>query len=104
MAVYIQDPDAFEKLVAVEGEEYRRCKTVEYFGNSSFDAFYQTWLEHGDPNARGSRENIRTTSATASIYGLDGWNRYILRKDGEILFDESFGDPQKAKETGFNIF
>lgn len=41
-----------------------------------------------------------------SIYGSGGWNRYIVRGTGEVLFSRQHGgeDTEKAKALGFNIW
>jgi hypothetical protein len=119
--VFIDDPDAFDKIVAVEGEEYRKCKSEDEFWDCSFDAFYKAWRK-ANPGPlwwiRLKRKlclrrppfdmGIQTPSGNGAIYGLYGWNRYTVRHSGKILFirglSRSEEDAKRAQEVGFGLF
>ncbi len=122
MPVYIYDKDAFEKMVLVEGEEYRRCKSKKVFDNCSFDAFIEEWRRtHTRPlwwyrlrkwlgvpydgHYLYQYGSVRMTG-TASIYGSGGWNRYGVDENGEIRFLRFFAiekDEKTAQKIGFRL-
>ena len=104
--VRIDDKDAFDRMVCVEGEEYRECKTRDVLGDCSFDAFLEAWekislwARSADPSIC-----ISVNSGTA-IYGLGGWNRYGVMTNGSIQFMRDFSTAEgiaKAQECGFEI-
>ena len=107
MAVFIYEKDAFQKIVAVEGEEYTRDQ--KFFGSCSFSAFYQKWQElHAqDPNFINAPEYFIEAEWNSTIYGLGGWNRYLVRNTGEIFFVAAAGSLEsikRAKTQGFQIW
>lgn len=95
----------------VEGEEYRRCKSMESFGLCSFDAFlqeYESLTKRIPDELRLKNRDLHiTVDGNAAIYGLDGYNRYGVNWDGELVFIEQLAAfPQKetikkAKQAGF---
>lgn len=111
MPVYIFDPDAFEKLVAVEGEEYRRLGTKESLGDYSFEAFKESWYclwkrNFWFPSHRPIFP-IHSGPFAVSIYGWWGWHRYAVYNSGEIRFILGFEiskeHVRKTKEVGFRF-
>jgi hypothetical protein len=122
LAIYIYDRDAFKKLVLVEGEEYKKYKSEDKFGDCSFDAFCREWRRGrqplwwyrlrrwlGIPFGRFWKYDFGMSMpyGNAAIYGLCGCNRYTVRKgSGEILFIKRFSseeDTQIARSVGFRI-
>jgi hypothetical protein len=124
MAVFIFDRDAFDKMVSVEGEEYRKYKSKEVFGQCSFDAFYEEfnryhsrpwqlrWIKFkrllGLYWLKRDLDFGITVDDNGAIYGLYGWNRYTVRYSGEIWFIRAAArckeDIVNAKKVGFRIF
>jgi hypothetical protein len=114
MAVYIWEDDAFEKMVQIEGETWR--KNVKNFGECGFDAF-KTEFDRCGFSPDKIKELIKletdgmnfhfTVRNNSSIYGYDGWNRYCVRLSGEIIFLKAFceisANKEKARELGFTI-
>ncbi len=86
MSVFIYEKDAFEKIVAVEGPGY--IKNQKNFDDYSFSAFYKRWQElcGQDPNFINASEHFIGVGLCCAIYGLGGWNRYLVRNTGEIFF------------------
>ena len=84
--VRIDDKDAFDRMVCVEGEEYRECKSRDVLGDCSFDAFLEAW-EKISAWARNAEPPVcmSVNSGTAS-YGLGGWNKYGVRIYGPVQF------------------
>jgi hypothetical protein len=97
----IADPDAFERLVAVEGERYREND----LGSWGFPAFLAVWhkmqaeidretrLGRIVPGSRQYRRFQRVAlahSGSSAIYGFWGWNRYIVTHDGEVHIHRDF--------------
>lgn len=117
MPVMIYDEDAFEKMVEVEGEDYRRFRDKIRFGICSFEAFLETWkkLDSENTEFKNDRPGFSIgVDRNGAIYGAGGWHRYIVRNDGEILFLRAAarGWPcdyhkeyvEKARAAGFRIF
>jgi hypothetical protein len=111
MPVFIFDPDAFEKMVKVEGEEYRGNKTKETFSDCSFDAFLEKWESEYKGNA--DIINFRpkfgiSVNGIGAIYGLGGFNRYAVLNSGEITFIEAQSRTsactELAKREGFRLW
>lgn len=106
MPVFIYEPDVLEKLVEIEGPEYQRCAKKEYFGNCAFEAFLEKWntvFRDNEPLRRAKPFAI-DVERTGAIYGVWGWNRYIVLNTGEILLIESLSYPEfveQAKRAGF---
>lgn len=95
MPVFIYEPDAFEKMVKVEGEEYRRVRTKEEFGICSFDAFLEEWKKlEQHPNFKDFKDFRPEfgigVEGNHAIYGWWGWNRYIVLNSGEMVFHSGF--------------
>jgi len=118
MSVLIYEPDAFDKMCQVEGEEYRKFKSKEEFGDCSFDAFLEKWQEV-DAKTKFWGVNFSDESLdcpglgikvndTCVIYGLGGWNRYVVTLRGEIMMIESQVPVKNyielAKRVGFRTF
>jgi hypothetical protein len=107
MPVFIYEKDALEKIAEVEGEKWIRHQ--KNFGDCSFDAFLRTWNEQ----IGGRKELIEkggsmaiSVNGNGAIYGLGGWNRYIVMYSGEIkmLRDMAIQESiEKAEKCGFRI-
>ncbi len=105
MTVKITDPDAFEKMVAIEGERYREHRTTQTPDRHSFDIFLVAFQSR-DPKEE--TPWLSTSQGDEDIYGAGGWHRYMVRHvDGALFFHSAFSYPektQKAKDAGFDIF
>lgn len=113
MPVFIYEPDAFEKICQVEGDEYRDLEIQESFGECSFAAFKARW--EGVIKENPELKNVNDDSGGISIngnyviYGWLGYHRYAVNYSGEIIFLEQFAFPQarareiieRAKKVGF---
>jgi hypothetical protein len=124
--IYIYQDDAFEKMVQVEGEHWKRAQLSPEnpFGLVSFAAFKETWYQFYEAlKARGevsSEEEatkvmagqhdmgISTAEGDGAIYGDGGWTRYTVRYTGEIQFIQAQSPSpectQRAVEAGFRLF
>ena len=106
--VFISQSDAFDKIVAIEGEVYRKRKIK---GNS-FKDFKSRWqtlsVIHSDFTKRKFDELIVFGSDEENnfIHGLEV-NRYFVLFSGEIVFSlnhaQLLEDVKKAAELGFRI-
>ena len=115
MPVYIYEEDAFEKMVAVEGETWRRH--VKNFGEWGFQAFLDAWNElkpeiEEERKQPGWEENLKdfgisTEGGGSAIYGAGGYNGYMVTYDGEIIFLRMMAGTAaaipKAEAQGFRI-
>lgn len=112
MPVYVYEEDAFEKMVEVEGEKYRECRLEKAFDDHSFDAFLEKWnkLNAAHPKLKDLSPSfsIDINNSSTTIYGLHGWNRYVVHNTGEIFFIEHKATGpeavRRAKEAGFRMF
>lgn len=109
MPVFIQEKDAFRKMVLVEGPEYPYNQ--RNFGIHSFNAFKDRWEKSykADKKLKGFRPVLGIhVKESSSIYGFCGWNRYIVLNTGEIMLlgssVELSEDIVKARQVGFRIF
>ena len=111
MPVFIFEPNALNKIVEVEGENFVEFRSKS--GIYSFEAFLEEW-ERLDKNRdfRSSRPEFSIDTkdrgiTNAAIYGLYGWNRYVVLNNGEIAFLEllarNLEDIERAKKVGFRI-
>jgi hypothetical protein len=110
MAIFIFDTDAFEKMVAVESEDYRKFKSKKIFDVCSFDAFFEEWQKEyaNNPRVRDYRPEFGiSVGGNGAIYGLGGWNRYVVLNSGEIALIIASSIPEyihKAKDMGFRLW
>jgi hypothetical protein len=110
MSIYIFEQDAFEKIIEIEGEKYRKYKEKFEFGTCSFDAFLQEWKENCEPDPavmNHKPEFCIDVESNGAIYGFGGWNRYFVLNSGEVVFSRLHGVEkviEKAKEIGFRIW
>lgn len=112
MPIFIYEPDAFEKLCESEGPGYK--ENQENFGDCSFAAFLAEWEKTWKPhyeyfkNKKNASRDFVRVNGNGMIYGLGGWNRYIVDMLGEILFHIDFAEAEKytekARKVGFTIF
>jgi hypothetical protein len=113
MPVFIYEPDAFEKMVQVEGDDFRRRKDAD--DSWSFNAFLKKWqsLDRTDPKFRKRRPYfaIDADQFGSTIYGWGGWHRYVVLNTGEILLianstqaPETSAVLKQARKTGFRIW
>lgn len=108
MAVFIYDCDAYDRLCAVEGPRY----TSDGPGRGSgYD--YWTYREAWD-RARAERlhwpDNVAPgyvglPEGDGAIYGVEGYNRYVVRRDGEIVLVDAAtpGSAGRAIAAGFRV-
>ena len=110
MSVFIYESDAFEKIVLVEGEEYREFNKKNKL--ASFESFLEKWTQKYKPSldqiiqSQKAKQTL-SLSDVGSILGLGGWNRYLVCRDGEILFHSDFSDKEgidNAKNNGFTVY
>lgn len=110
MSVFIHEPDAFDKLIQVEGEG---CQDGRDFMMHSFEEFLKKWeaLVEMDLEFRNITPELAIDAGENSyIEGHNGWNRYVILNTGEIMLHESFvryknsATIERAREVGFKIF
>jgi hypothetical protein len=109
MSVRITDPDAFEKMTAVEGERWARY-TTQRRATENFFHVKESYCEAvcmlkkvgQDPVAGRATELMEGNV----IYGDAGYARYIVQNSGEIVLDGRTTRPervQQAKAVGFRV-
>ena len=114
MPVYIDQPDAFERICQVENEiyeNYGRPEVQKNMGCCSFSSFKKVWEEAVGRNpelkTKGANMGI-SVDGNGAIYGAYGYNRYTVRYSGEILFIRALAINSefiaKAEKAGFRIF
>ena len=102
MAVKINDLDAFDKMQKVEGRRYS-----DQGDSYSFSTYLRQWLdcykpypEHVTPDM-----TVSVEGGDGAIYGKEGYHRYIVMGDGELIFNPLFARPEmveQAREVGFS--
>ena len=110
MSVFIHEPDAFDKLIKVEGGSSQDGR--DYMMHS-FEEFLKKWkaLVKMDPGFRNITPELAiNTEENSYIEGHGGWNRYVILNTGEIMLHESFVrykdqvTIERARKAGFKIF
>lgn len=115
MAVHIAQPDAFDIMAGVEGDDWKSRQLKGDFGDCSFAVFLARWREVDRQLTSAMRETpsfmamgVSTASGNGAIYGSEGWSRYTVRYTGEILFitlqSPSIDMTQRATDAGFRLF
>jgi len=65
------------------------------------------WAKENDEDWIEVRDNNLNETVPGSIYGMGGWNRYFIRRNGNVLFSSIHAnqkqDIQNAKDLGFEI-
>lgn len=110
MAVYIYQPDAFGKICQVEteiDENYAEHVAKDKMHPCSFFAFKKAWEDKPPELKAKFPEGTLSIDGNGAIYGAWGWNRYIVRYDGEILFIKDLAINSqfvvKAEKVGFRL-
>ena len=112
MSVYIYQPDAYDRLVQVEGPDYPDYGP-QRGGGYHFDTYLEAWNRARQRRIHWSEYDINVTPSyvdlpdgDGAIYGKGGLTRYAVRSDGEIvLLGWSASDARKqlAIDAGFRI-
>lgn len=116
MPARIDDEDVLERLCLVEGGEYReQQERLEADENPRYRAqsvwgWRRAWevQRDDDPDMRYRGVVNRAAGNLGSLYGYDGWNRYIVTLGGELFFHEGFAefddDCERARTAGFQLW
>ncbi len=108
MSVYIYEDSALEQLAAVEGAQWAREQASRPHSPTGFYAFVKEWrliqeeLEPGEV----WEDNLCPDGGDCAIYGKEGYSRYVVRGDGEIvLLGWSARDEiqERARRAGFRV-
>ena len=109
MPVYIFEESAFEKILEVEGERHRRFMTEKEYGVCSFEAFLRKWCRDFKYHPSLKNYNPRfaiDVEGNRAIYGLEGYNRYVVFNNGEIALLKASSNRiyiEKARKAGFRM-
>ncbi len=118
MPVFIWQEGALEKMAEIEGERWLGQQLQS--GDCSFVAFLIKWkvceiteekleeIRHTMPGVyQYYLKNLLTFRGNASIYGVNGGNRYHVNYAGEIFFNDAINNEKeqlaKVKEVGFRM-
>ena len=112
MSVFIYQPDAFDLICSIEGDEFRNGRHDDAW---SFPAFKKAWLEAEDYLLHNPDDRTEAHAGTpirvegdVAIYGNAGYNRYFVLGSGEIVFSRHHASrPVKVEEAeaqGFRIW
>ena len=111
MPIFIYDPDALDKLTAVEGESWKRHQLENARDSNSFPTWVRAWNHMKSEGLDCAPDNfspgmVFDSIGDGAIYGEGGYARYIVRCTGEIvLLKWSTRDAklELAKEVGFTV-
>lgn len=121
MPVFMDQPDAFERICQVENEideKYAEHVEEDKWHPCSFFAFKKVWdqkkvalAEFASSNPSLAEQIKNTTidvEGNGAIYGALGYNRYAVMCNGEICFIRDLAiNPSfiaKAQAAGFRVF
>lgn len=100
MSVSLTDPDCYKKIVAIEGSAWAKEQADHVLCSRSKAYSLHTNSFFGAIIAFVQKEN-------AVIYGYGGFNRYVIRDDGRVVFlRHQAAYPamiEKAQMEGFDI-
>jgi hypothetical protein len=109
MPVMITDPDAFDRICAVEGDEYRNAPQDGNYRLPAFKAEWDAAVAYA-AEAGCSVEDVLVegvvVDSNAAIYGAGGYHRYFVWNTGEIVFSRFHATPEgcaRAKAAGFRV-
>lgn len=80
MSVYLDDPELKEKIALVEGPDWMRQ------GN------------HQDVSR--ARMEFAHKGRASAIYGVGGWSRWIVRRDGRVVYSAEHAGHKLAEVAG----
>lgn len=89
MPVFIDQPDAFDLMSAIEGEDWRKLQEEGRFGQCSFKFFLEEWRKAGfkakdDPSLANETFTVHYPHQSTAIYGWGGFNRYYVMRSGGL--------------------
>jgi lysophospholipase L1-like esterase len=100
LSVYITDTDALDRLETIEG-----CSWRSYGGGE--DNFQRILLEYREfREALGEGDLAPTNWRAPVLYGKDGYTRYAVGADGEMMLQAWSTRPERialAEEQGFRV-
>lgn len=110
MSVYITDPDALDRLEAIEGTWWRH----QGHGEENFNRMHRAYLEFQHSLVEYEIEPEEWTDAPLLedgdlepvLYGKEGYSRYALRPDGELVLLGWSTRPERleqASNEGFSV-
>ncbi len=108
MAIYIFQPDALKRMAALEGADWlsRQAEDRTPYG---FNAWRDAWqLKSECPTAEpeDSVRDFMSDPGDGAIYGQGGYNRYVVRTDGELVllgWSASTHMRERAQQQGFTL-
>lgn len=107
--VHIEDPDALDKLCALEGENWLELQHRRPEAPYSFFVILEAWnlkKSLGDEYADEPLSTFLSGGDSNVLYGEGGWARFVVRSDGEIRLVASSTREvkvRKAVELGFAL-
>lgn len=108
MAVYIYEGHALTRLTAVEGEAWRREQAARPNSPCGFYTFLKEWKAIQDELEPGEvwEDNLCPDGGDCAIYGKEGYSRYVVRGDGEIVllgWSARAEVQERARQAGFRV-
>ncbi len=109
----IYDPDALDRMAAVEGEQWKQLQLSKRNNAYGFFAYLAAWQaieKEGVVGEMTPHEAIMcdmvsgVKGSDGAIYGNGGYTRYSVARDGTIRFDYGLARQEKqelAKQQGF---
>ena len=107
MPVYIHEKDALERMAQIEGARWKDEQNGDPEGPYSFNGFLRAWQEWAAYSDEDDEPCNLMVDDNDAIYGADGWHRYAVQSDGEIIFLCPFASNRqhvdKAEKLGFAL-
>lgn len=103
----IDDDDILLKLEEVEGADWRRQQESRRTAPHSFYWLLAAWEQRCLPEHRDIAEIRDFLDAEPVLYGAGGYNRYLLRDDGTLLFSRMHARlamQERATKAGFRFY
>jgi len=108
MGVYIYEGSALTKMAMVEGADWAREQAARPTNAHGFFAYLNEWKMIQDELEPGEvwEDNLCTDGGDSAIYGKEGYSRYIVRGDGEIVLLSWSAREEvqsRARRAGFRV-
>jgi hypothetical protein len=106
-SVRISDPDAFEKMTVIEGENWAKTQKQNLTSPFGFFVYLDAWKSIERQGYVGeAKPSELVLDGDGNIYGEGGYSRYTVNEFGKITlakWSTRKEKADKAQELGFDV-
>lgn len=108
--VHIEQPESFELLAQMEGAQWRRTQEARPHDPYGYSFWSRAWHAKVAAGLRDVPAPLPSFAERATraplIYGSEGYHRYLITAEGEIVLEQGTlmpDDASKARSLGFRL-